>query len=472
MDELIVIGAGPAGLTGADEALRHGMRPRVLEADMQVGGISRTVRWDEDRIDIGGHRFFSKETLVQQRWQEWLGDGMQTVPRLSRILYAGRFYHYPLRFGDVLRNFGIRDCLRAGLAYLAAQLRPTRPERSFADWVSNRFGGFLYERFFRTYTEKVWGIPCTELRADWAAQRIQGLSLPVAVLASLGLRRGVRTLTDEFQYPPLGPGMLWERVAESVAERGGHLHLGCRVVALHHDGGRVQRVSYAGPGRAPVEVAAAQVLSTMPLGALVEALQPAAPAQVRAAAKALRHRDFLLVALRVARADLFPDNWLYVHDPQYQVGRIQNVGNWSAAMVGTPGHSVVVLEYFCSRGDALWEMADEALGRLARREFAALGLATADEIGAHHVIRQPDAYPVYDEHYRAHLQVIEDYLGGFSNLQTAGRSGLHRYNNQDHSMVSAIEAVRALAGNTTASPWAVNLERSYHEEQRLSATPA
>lgn len=463
--DLLVVGAGPAGLTAAEEACRFGMRPLVIEAGSQVGGISRTVVWDGNRIDIGGHRFFSKEPLVLERWQEWLGDAMIRVPRLSRIHYGGRFYDYPLSLPNVVRNFGLFDLARAGASFIRAALFPRKPERTFEDWVTNRFGRFLYERFFKTYTEKVWGIPCDQLRADWAAQRIRGLSLPAAVLASLGLRRGVRTLTTEFLYPRLGPGQMWERVAEKVTGEGGAVALGERVQWLRHDDDRIVAVETMTEGGGRRQYFPGQVVSTMPLGHLVAALDPPAPDRVLAAARALKHRDFLVVALRVRREGLFPDNWVYIHDAGFRVGRIQNAGNWSPELVAVPGTSLVLMEYFCSRGDDLWSAADADLIAAAGRELAALGFAEPDDMDGGHVIRQRDAYPVYDEHYRANLEILRDYLERFENLAMAGRSGLHRYNNQDHAMLSAIVAVRGLAGREALASWDLDIDRAYQEEQ-------
>ncbi|TPQ50915.1 FAD-dependent oxidoreductase [Prosthecomicrobium hirschii] len=467
--DLVVIGAGPAGLTAAEEAQRRGWRPLVLEANSQVGGISRTVRWRGNHIDIGGHRFFTNDARVLQRWQEWTGGRMREVPRLSRILYRRKFYAYPLNLCDVLLNFGLIDLARAGASYACSLARPIRPEVSFADWVSNRFGHFLFRRFFKSYTEKVWGISCDRLRADWAAQRIAGMSLPVAVLNALGRGRGARSLADRFLYPALGPGSLWEAVADRVVAAGGELRLEERVVGIAHRDRRVVSVETEAAGGTRRMLPVQRLVTTMPLGDLIAALDPPAPAAVRAAAAALRHRDFLVVALSVARPEIFPDNWLYIHDEGYQVGRIQNAGNWSPQLVGGPGTSLILMEYFCSRGDALWNQDDAALVRLAAGELAGLGFADTCEITDGHVIRELNAYPVYDEAYRSHLDIIRTYLEPFGNLSPAGRSGLHRYNNQDHAMLSGMAAVDVLAGVPGTSAWDVNIARSHHEEQVVAS---
>lgn len=467
--DLVVIGAGPAGLTAAEEAQRRGWRPLVLEADGQVGGISRTVRWRSHHVDIGGHRFLSSNRRVLQRWQEWMGGRMSEVPRQSRILFRRKFYAYPLNLADVLVKFGPIDIARAAASYAISFARPIRPELSFADWVSNRFGRFLFRRFFKTYTEKVWGISCDRLRADWAAQRISGLSLPTAVLNALGRGGAARSLTDRFLYPRLGPGSMWETVAERVAGDGGVLRLEETVARISHKSSTVDSVETVAPDGTRRLYPVQRLVSTMPLGDLIAALDPPAPDAVRAAAAALRHRDFLVVALCVSRQNLFPDNWLYIHDEGYQVGRIQNAGNWSPELVGEADTSLILMEYFCSRGDALWDLDDAALIRLASSELEGLGFAVANEITDGHVIRQRNAYPVYDEAYRGHLDVVRHYLDSFRNLSPAGRSGLHRYNNQDHAMLTGMAAVDYLGGVPNVSAWDVDIDRSYHEDQVLAS---
>ena len=456
-----VVGGGPAGLTAAYALVRDGVAPLVLEKTGQVGGLSRTVEHNGYRFDIGGHRFFTKVAEVEALWHEVLGDAFVRVPRLSRIYYGGKFYPYPLDLRTTLVNLGPVESVRIALSYLKARLRPRGDEENFEQWVSNRFGERLYRMFFKTYTEKVWGLPCTQIRADWAAQRIKGLSLRKAVQQALFDRSDETSLIDAFWYPTLGPGMMWERFAERVVEGGGTVRLHTEAVALEHEAGRVRRVVVASP-----EGTAAQptdhVINSMPLPHLIARLRPAPPEPVQEAARGLAYRDFVVVALVLDRPEVFPDNWIYVHSPDVRVGRIQNFKNWSAALVADPATTCLGLEYFCTRDDDLWARSDEALVDLARRELETIGLSGGARVLDAAVVRQPMAYPVYDENYRAHLAVLQDYLAGFANLQTVGRAGMHRYNNQDHSMLTALLAVRNYFGESH-DLWSVNVERSYLE---------
>jgi protoporphyrinogen oxidase len=462
---VVVIGAGPAGLTAAYELVRHGVRPTVIERGRQAGGLARTEVYRGYRFDIGGHRFFTTEPEVQALWEHVLGDELLTVPRLSRIYYNGRFFHYPLSLLNVVRNLGALESARCLASYVRARLAPPGREETFEDWVTARFGRRLYETFFKNYTEKVWGIPCSEIRADWASQRIKDLSLTAAVAHALFGRGKARSLIHQFRYPRLGPGQMWERFRELVVRGGGRVWLGTAVESVHRRGRRVVAVTVRRGGRRRT-VPAAHVISSMPIGRLVRCLEPAAPAHVREAADGLKYRDFLIVALIINRAHLFPDNWIYVHTPRVRVGRIQNFKNWSPAMVPDPNKTCLGMEYFCNRDDDLWRMEDAQLMHLAMREAEALGLANSSDVEDAYIVRQPKAYPVYDGDYRRHLDVLKAYLARFSNLQPAGRNGLHRYNNQDHSMLCGLYAARNVLG-ANYDLWEVNTERSYQEEQRV-----
>jgi protoporphyrinogen oxidase len=471
MAECVVIGAGPAGLTAAWELAKHGRTSIVFEQDPDVGGLSRTCRYRGYRFDIGGHRFFTKVPYVQSLWRELLGPELLERPRLSRIHYRGRFFTYPLRPVEALLGLGPLEAVRIGASYLRARLAPSREERSFEQWVSNRFGRRLFEIFFETYTEKVWGIPCHELSADWAAQRIKNLDLAAAVrnalLGSVGHRGPVpTTLIERFHYPRLGPGQMWEACAERLERVGTRVVLGARIERLRHHGGRVERVVVRDASGAHSELEAAHVLCSMPVRDLVRALDPVPPREVVEAAERLRYRDFLTVALVVDRAELFPDQWIYVHSAEVRVGRIQNYKNWSPDMVPDPGRTALGLEYFVHEGDELWSMPDAELVALAARECAALGVARPEEIVDGAVVRVTKAYPVYDGGYQDSIATIRRFLEGLGNLQLIGRNGQHRYNNQDHSMLTGVYAARNVLGDRY-DVWDVNVEADYHEEGRV-----
>ena len=461
-----VVGAGPAGLTAAYELARHGREVEVFEATDAVGGISQTVERDGWRFDIGGHRFFTKVPEVEALWHELLDDeDFLRRPRMSRIYYRGKLFDYPLKPVNALRNLGLLEAVRCLASYLWVRLRPPADQSTFEGWVAARFGWRLYRMFFKTYTEKVWGVDATAIQADWAAQRIKNLSLLSAVRNALWPGRGeqITSLIEEFSYPKLGPGMMWERARDRVTEMGVPVHMRAPVVRVEHGGGRVHAVvSRHGDGERRTSVD--HLITSMPLGQLVAALSPAPPAAVRHAAGELRHRDFLTVALIVPEDFAFPDNWIYVHDPGVRVGRIQNFGSWSPYLV-KDGSTCLGLEYFVNEGDELWRATDDALVELAIRELAQLALVPGHEVRTGYVVRMPKAYPVYDEHYRANVAVIRGWLeANLPDVHPVGRNGMHRYNNTDHSMMTALLAARNVLGATPAHDvWSVNVEDDYHE---------
>jgi protoporphyrinogen oxidase len=463
-------------LTAALELGKHGREAVVFEADELVGGISRTVVFEGCRMDIGGHRFYTKVPEVEALWKEILGSELLVRRRLSRIFYRDRFFDYPLRPVNALRSLGIVESMRIVASYLHSQLFPIEDESTFDAWVSNRFGRRLFEIFFKTYTEKVWGMPCSEISAAWAAQRIMNLDL-VTALRNAFLGRGTRdgevvtSLIERFYYPRLGPGMMWERCSEMAASLGVGTHLSSRVMRVHHDGRRISMVEVEGADGTRREEACDHLVSSMPIATLVEAMDPAAPPEVLAAARGLRYRDFLIIGLIVDRDQLFPDNWIYIHSPEVRVGRIQSFKNWSPEMVSDPTKSFIGLEYFVNRDDDLWSMNDRDLVQLGSSEAETIGLFNAEEVLDGTVVRVPKAYPVYDADYEAHLAVLRDWLAGFENLATIGRNGQHRYNNQDHSMMAGLFAARNIAG-ADLDLWSINEELSYHEEVRETEAEA
>ncbi|MGH7476611.1 MAG: NAD(P)/FAD-dependent oxidoreductase [Longimicrobiales bacterium] len=469
-DHVVVIGAGPGGLTAAYLLAKDGVRVTVLEADDVVGGISRTVQYRGYRFDIGGHRFFTKIKPVEDLWQELLADQFISVPRLSRIHYQGKFFDYPLKAKNALRGLGLWNAIRMVVSYLWAHLRPSPVEDNLEQWVTNRFGKRLYQIFFKTYTEKVWGIPCTEIRAEWAAQRIQNLSLGKAILSAAAINRrstDIKTLIHEFQYPRLGPGQMWETCASRVRELGGEVLMRHRATAIELHGESVAAVRVATPD-GELRLEADHVISTMPVRSLVRALQPRLPARAAEAAEALRYRDFLTVALILDQDDLFPDNWIYIHTPGVRVGRIQNFNNWSRAMVPEAGKTCLGMEYFCFAGDGLWSSSDADLIALATRELGVLGLADPALVSDGAVVRMPKAYPIYDGVYREMLERVREEIDPITNLHLVGRNGLHKYNNQDHSMLTAMMTVWNMMG-AEHDVWEVNTDFEYHEEMRVAA---
>lgn len=468
---VVVIGGGPAGLTAAYELVKYGLSPIVLEKRNIVGGLARTENYKGFYFDMGGHRFFTKSEEVKKMWKEILGDNFLRRPRLSRIYYKKKFFHYPLKPLNALKGLGVINSALIFLSYLRWQVLPYRREETFEEWVTNRFGRRLFLTFFKAYTEKVWGIPCSELKAEWAAQRIKDLSLKTALLHMfLKPKKTIKTLIEEFDYPRLGPGMMWNTVKDHIGKRGGEVRLNTDVARIRREGTRLEAVFVSFNGHKEV-VEGTDFISSMPLTELIKKLDPPPPQEVLQAAEKIRYRDFLTVCLMVNKPDLFRDNWIYIHDPDVKVGRIQNYKNWSPEMVPDPTKTSLGLEYFCTEGDGLWNMADNDLIELGKREVDRLGLASYADIEDGCVVRVPKSYPIYDSDYRDHLAIVREFVDSLENFQTIGRNGLHRYNNQDHAMLTGMLAVRNLMLGEKSDLWSVNTDQEYHEEVHVEAEP-
>jgi protoporphyrinogen oxidase len=467
----VIIGAGPAGLTAGYLLSKEHVPVTVLEADpTYVGGIARTASYKGYHFDIGGHRFFSKSREVEDLWTELLPADMLTRPRSSRIFYGGKLYSYPLKPFEALTQLGVVETVRCIASYVGARLRPVASPRNFEEWVSNQFGERLYRIFFKTYTEKVWGMPCSEISADWAAQRIKGLSLSSAIFNAIRPQRSggevIKTLIDSFRYPRKGPGMMWEACAARITEMGNTVKMGCRVTGCSYDAPRqLWTVMYRDVEGATHQIETAHVISSAPIRELANSISPRMPESVVGAANALKYRDFLTVVLILDDKDAFDDNWIYIHEPGVRVGRIQNFKSWSPEMVPESGKVCYGLEYFCFEGDGLWNMTDRELVDLGARELAQIGLGRVEEVSDGCVVRQPKAYPVYDDSYAANVDTIRGELRThYPNLHLIGRNGMHKYNNQDHAMMTAMLCAKNIvAGRELYDVWQVNQDAEYHE---------
>jgi protoporphyrinogen oxidase len=469
-----IIGAGPAGLTAAYLLSKNDVSVTVLEADpVYVGGISRTATYKGFHFDIGGHRFFSKSKEVNDLWNELLPDDMLQRPRSSRIFYGGKFFAYPLKPFEALMKLGVVRSTLCVLSWLKARIFPVRNPRNFEDWVSNQFGKKLFNTFFKSYTEKVWGMSCREISADWAAQRIKGLSLGSAIKNALLPQRQpkdsskvIKTLINSFKYPRRGPGMMWEACAAKTRALGGAVEMGCRVTRCEYDEGNSAWITtYRDKDGVEHNIESEHVISSAPMRELINGLSPAVSERAKRAANSLKYRDFLTVMLILKNRDAFHDNWIYIHDPSVKVGRIQNFRSWSPEMVPDADKACYGLEYFCFEHDGLWDSKDEELIELAKRELIQIGLAREGDVLDGTVVRQKKAYPVYDDDYASHVAVIRDELESrYPNLHLVGRNGMHKYNNQDHAMMTAMLCAENIIANTQLYDlWQVNGDAEYHE---------
>jgi protoporphyrinogen oxidase len=466
---VVVLGGGPAGLTAGYLLAKQGKAVIVLESTDMVGGIARTEVRDGYRFDLGGHRFFTKVKEVDDLWHEIMKEEFLKRPRQSRIYWNDKFLEYPLDGMDVIKKLGPIELIRCGLSYLWAAIKPKGREESFEQWVSNRFGKRLYNHFFKTYTEKLWGVSADDIRAEWAAQRIKGLSFFSAAKAAFFGNKGdkIKSLISEFNYPRYGPGQMWEEMNREILAHGGEVRLNAPVTRLTMRDGRVAEVIAGGETLTP-----SHVISSLPLRTTVGIAEPEAPAEVRDAARGLRYREFLTVLLVIDSPDLFPDNWIYIHQPGVRVLRIQNFKSWSPAMVPEGStDSSIGMEYFCFEGDDLWTMDDDDLVKMAAKEIETLHLGQADKVKFGFVARVHKAYPIYDVEYAERVATIRRWLETIGNLTQVGRNGLHRYNNSDHSMLTAMRAVDNIMLGTNHDIWAVNAESVYHEEHQDNEEP-
>jgi protoporphyrinogen oxidase len=472
--KVAIIGAGPAGLTAGYLLSKEGVEVTVLEADpIYVGGISRTATYKGFHFDIGGHRFFSKSKAVEDLWTEILPSDMLVRPRSSRIFYGGKFFSYPLKPFEALLKLGILKSILCVLSWLKARLFPVRNPRNFEEWVSNQFGKRLFKTFFKSYTEKVWGMSCREISADWAAQRIKGLSLGSAIKNALFPQRYngdrtkvIKTLINSFRYPRRGPGMMWEACAKKMKAMGGKLEMGCKVICCSYDEvSSSWTVEYKDRQGGLHAIEAEHVISSAPMRELVCGLSPAVSERTKRAAESLMYRDFLTVMLILKDRHMFDDNWIYIHDPSVKVGRVQNFRSWSPEMVPDSDKVCYGLEYFCFEHDGLWDSSDGDLIELAKRELIKIGLAKQGDLVDGCVVRQKKAYPVYDDDYARHVATIRQELEDrYPNLHLVGRNGMHKYNNQDHAMMTAMLCVENILADTKLYDlWDVNGDAEYHE---------
>jgi protoporphyrinogen oxidase len=467
---VVVLGGGPAGLTAGYLLAKQGKPVVILESTDMLGGIARTEVRDGYRFDLGGHRFFTKVKEVDDLWHEIMKEEFLKRPRKSRIYWNDKFLEYPLEGMDVIRKLGPYELALCGGSYVWAQMKPKGREDTFEEWVSNRFGKRLFNHFFKTYTEKLWGVPTDEIRAEWAAQRIKGLSFFSAAKAAFFGNKGnkIKSLISEFNYPRFGPGQMWEEMARDIRAHGGEIRMNSPVTKLVTDSaGKVVEVIAGSETLTP-----SYVISSLPLRTTVGIAQPEAPVDVRDAARGLRYREFLTVLLVLEGGDLFDDNWIYIHQPGVTVLRIQNFKSWSPWMVPNDQDASIGMEYFCFEGDELWNMDDDALVKMAGQEIEKLKLAKASNVKFGFVARVHKAYPIYDEKYAERVATIRNWLEhDMTNLTQVGRNGLHRYNNSDHSMLTAMRAVDNIMLGTKHDIWDVNVESVYHEEVHDNENP-
>ena len=463
--KVVIFGGGPAGLGAGVELTKRGLKPLILEKEGQVGGISKTLNYKGYYFDLGGHRFFTKSKEVMNIWKETLPEEeFLERKRLSRIYYKNKFFFYPLKPANALFNLGILTSIQVLLSYFKSKIFPYKDESTFDRWTSNRFGKKLFRIFFKTYTEKIWGMPSEEIEAQWAAQRIKGLSLNKAIRNAFFPDKSgkIKTLITKFHYPKYGPGMMYEGMGKNVMEGGGAIFLNQEIKKVYHRRNKIIAVETQSNGTIR-RYQGNYFISSLPINSLIERLDPLPPLEVLKAARALRFRSFLAVNLILKAKHLFPDNWIYVHSPEVKLGRIQNFKNWSPFMVKDENFTGLGLEYFCTEGDSFWRRKDEDLIKIGLQELEKIKIGKPSQFRDGCVVRVPNAYPIYFAGYEKYLKTIKDFLTGFNNLQTIGRVGMFRYNNMDHSILSGIYAAKNILGEKN-NVWEINIEEEYHEE--------
>ena len=469
---ILILGAGPAGLSCAYELSKQRYLSTVWDKNEVVGGLARTIEYRGYRFDIGPHRFFTKHDEVNALWHNVLGDDALRVNRLTRIFYNQTFFHYPLKPLNALLGLGIGTSLRAVVSYLHAKYKLAgHTARNFEELVTKQFGAVLYRVFFKTYTEKVWGLPCTSIGAEWASQRIKGLSLGTAVWnALLGPRKGrrqIKTLIDCFDYPRTGAGLVYEKMSRTLTRFGSSIALNTTATVIHRRGNRITHVEAATP-RGAVTTQVTHLFSSIPLTEFVLKLHPSAPEDVLEAARKLYYRDHITVNLILSRRAIFPDNWIYVHSPNVRMARIADYGNFSEEMLATKDTTCISVEYFVFAHEDLWSLPDTDLVRLATEELNTVGLVRPHEILDGFVVREKDSYPVYYVGHRPLFEKIKNYVDGLENVTLIGRGGMYKYNNQDHSILTGLLAARKYLGESH-NIWEINTDEDYHEEKHIES---
>lgn len=468
MNKTIIMGAGPAGLSAGYQLSKNFFDVEIYESDNQVGGISKTIQYKGYYFDLGGHRFFTKMNDVNNLWNEILGQEFRKTPRLSRIYYKNNYFNYPVTPANALLGLGILETILIISSYVWIKIFPYKCEDTFEQWVSNRFGKKLYTIFFKTYTEKVWGIPCSTILSEWSAQRIKGLSL-VSTIKNAFFKKNrskIKTLIDQFDYPTYGPGMMYSTMKDKIEEQGNKVHVNSRVTSVNVEGDIVKSIEISNPNDGKTLVHGDNFISSIPLTELVKIISPQPDKEVLDAAKQLSYRSIITVDIIVKQKQLFPDNWIYIHSPEVKLGRIQNFKNWSNYMVPDPEKTSLGLEYFCTENDELWNMSDQELFHLASSEVEKIKICKSDDIIDYCIVKVPKAYPVYDLNYKQYISVIEKFIKEFKNLQLVGRYGLFKYNNMDHSISTGLYAANNIeAGAYLYDTWSVNTDEEYHEEQ-------